>query len=227
MLVTVTLALTNCPARRDDAWVKRHESFVAEAQRGHIDVLFVGDSIVDRWREDPPQGGRPIWERELAPLHAANFGMGGDRTQNLLWRLRHGELSGIQPKVVVVLIGTNHLNDEPNARIGSIVRGIRAVVDEIRGQLPRSQVLLLGLFPRGERPTELQRAQVAAVNRELATLAGDHVTFLDLGAKFLAPDGTFLPRVMPDGFHPSDRGYEIWAREMKPTLLRLMAESRD
>jgi lysophospholipase L1-like esterase len=218
------------PAGKGGDWLKRHEEFVAEAKRGGIDVLFLGDSITDFWREtNPRRGGRSVWDREFAPLHAANFGLAGDRTQNVLWRIEHGEVDGIRPKVVVLMIGTNNTGFEhdkitPRGTPEEAAMGVAAIVGELRARLPDSKILLLAIFLRGDRPDNKQRAQVYAINRKIATLDdAAMVRFLDIGAQFLEPDGTLSAEIMPDFGHPSEKGYRIWADAMKPTLNAMLA----
>ncbi|MFZ9747363.1 MAG: GDSL-type esterase/lipase family protein [Opitutaceae bacterium] len=216
------------PAPRDAAWLKRHEGFVAEAARGGVDVLFLGDSITDGWRRPGPNGGKAVWDRAFAPLRAANFGIGGDRTQHVLWRIEHGTLEGIRPRVIVLMIGTNNTGFErdgttPRNTPAETVAGVQAIVGQLRRRLPEARVLLLAVFPRGERPDHPQRLQVDAINRGLAPLAdGRHVTFLDLSATFLAPDGTLPSAVMPDFLHPREEGYTRWAAALKEPLAALL-----
>lgn len=216
------------PAPRDAAWVKRHEGFVAEAARGGVDVLFLGDSITDGWRRPGPNGGKAVWDRELAPLRAANFGIGGDRTQHVLWRIEQGTLEGLRPRVVVLMIGTNNTGFErdgttPRNTPAETVAGVSAIVTQLRRRLPEARVLLLAVFPRGERPDHPQRLQVNEINRGLAPLAdGRHVTFLDLGPRFLAADGTLPAAVMPDFLHPREEGYTRWAAALKEPLAALL-----
>ncbi len=211
------------PGPRDAAWVKRHEGFVAEAHQGGIDVLFLGDSITDFWRDR----GRAVWDREFAPLKAANFGISGDRTQHVLWRLCNGEADGYQPKVVVLMIGTNNTGLErdgktPRNTPQEVIEGVTAVVSELRTKFPEAKILSLAIFPRGEKDSP-QRAQVAEVNRALAKLHdGRHVFFLDINDRFLDADGNIPKDVMPDLLHPSAKGYEIWADAIREPLKKLL-----
>ena len=207
--------------------MQRHEAFVAEAKQGGIQVLFLGDSITDFWRDTNPQrGGKAVWDREYAPLHAANFGISADRTQNVLWRLEHGEADGYQPKVVVLMIGTNNtgLERDGTARntTAEVVEGVTAVVHELRAKFPDAKILFLAIFPRGEKDSP-QRAQVAEVNQALAKLNdGQHVFFLDIGGRFLDAEGDIPRDIMPDLLHPSLKGYEIWADAIRGPLLQLL-----
>jgi lysophospholipase L1-like esterase len=200
-------------------WVRRHEGFVAQAKQGGIDVLFMGDSITDFWRNR----GSNVWNQYYAPMHAANFGISGDRTQHVLWRMDNGELDGIHPKVVVLMIGTNNTGKErdkktPRNSVPEAIEGVQAVVADIRTRLPDSKILLLGIFPRGTLD-DPQRAQVALINTVICKLDdGKMVKFLDIGSKFLDADGTLPKTVMPDLLHPNAHGYQIWADAMNPTL---------
>jgi lysophospholipase L1-like esterase len=200
-------------------WVRRHEGFVAQAKQGGIDVLFMGDSITDFWRNR----GSNVWNQYYAPMHAANFGISGDRTQHVLWRMDNGELDGIHPKVVVLMIGTNNTGKErdkktPRNSVPEAIEGVQAVVADIRTRLPDSKILLLGIFPRGTLD-DSQRAQVALINTVICKLDdGKMVKFLDIGSKFLDADGTLPKTVMPDLLHPNAHGYQIWADAMNPTL---------
>ncbi len=214
------------PLQRNADWTQRHEGFAALAARGGIDLLFIGDSITDNWRKT----GRAVWEKYYGARRAVNFGIGADRTQNLLWRLPRGELDGIAPRVVVLLIGTNNIGLERSGKVrnttAEAIAGITSVIDLIRARLPQSKLLLLGIFPRGEKDDPI-RAQVAEVNDALRRRDdGRVVRFLDIGAHFLEVDGSISPAIMPDRLHPSERGYEIWAAAMEPMLAALWAESK-
>jgi len=218
----VSNAATN-PVPRDAAWVKRHEDFVAEAKQGGIDILFLGDSITDFWRNR----GSNVWNQYYAPQRAANFGISADRTQHVLWRMDNGELDGIHPKVIVLMTGTNNTGKERDGKTvrnttPDTIEGVKAVVNDIRAKLPDTKILLLGIFPRGTLD-DPQRAQVAVINTVISKLDdGKMVKFLDIGPKFLEADGTLSKDIMPDLLHPSEKGYQIWADAMNPTLDEMM-----
>jgi lysophospholipase L1-like esterase len=207
------------PAPRDEKWMARHAGFVQEARKGGIDILFLGDSITDGWRNK----GSNVWNKYYAPRHAANFGIGGDRTQHVLWRMEKGELDGIKPKVVVLMIGTNNTGKENDAgkirnTVPETIAGVQAVVKELRVKLPDSKILLLAIFPRSTLDNP-QRAQVALINTVIARLDdGKMVKYLDIDPKFLEADGTLSTNIMPDLLHPNESGYQIWADAMGPTL---------
>jgi lysophospholipase L1-like esterase len=203
-------------------WVARHEGFVAQAKAGGIDLLFMGDSITDGWRNR----GLNVWSKFYSPRHAANFGIGGDQTQHVLWRMENGELDGIHPKVVVLMIGTNNTgrNNDGSPRNSNIevIAGVTAIVNDFRTRLPDSKILLLAIFPRGNFD-DPQRAQVALINTAIAKLDdGKMVKFIDIGSNFLEADGTLPKSIMPDLLHPNAKGYQIWADAMEPTLAEML-----
>ena len=213
------------PAPRDfpTNWMARHEENVATAKRGGVDILFLGDSITDGWHWDT--GGRRIWEKTFTPRHAANFGIGYDRIQNVLWRVENGELEGISPKVVVLLIGTNNSGNEddgkPRNTTPEIIAGISNLAHQIEVRLPRTKIILFGVFPRGEKNDPI-REQVKAVNAGMAKLANERIKFMDIGEKFLAADGTLPRGLFPDLLHPNEKGYQIWADALVPVLDEMM-----
>ena len=153
-------------------------------------------------------------------MKAVDFGIGGDRTQHVLWRIENGECDGIKPKVVVLMIGTNNLgrNSAPE-----IVEGITAIVKEFRSRLPESKILLLGVFPRGEKHDDPVRKAIQDINRQIAKLDdGKWIKYLDIGGKFLDAKGDLPKDVMPDFLHPNAKGYQIWADAMDPTLQAML-----
>lgn len=206
------------PTLRND-WFLRHTGFVAEANKGGIDLLFVGDSITDNWRKP----GKAVWTARYEPLKAANFGIGGDRTEHVLWRLQNGELQGIHPKVTVLMIGTNNTGRDSAPQIAE---GVTAIVNEIKKQVPETKILLLAIFPRAEKPDASLRTKITEVNKIIARLddGGRTVAYLDIGDKFLQPDGVLPATIMPDFLHPNEKGYEIWAEAMAPKLAELLAK---
>ena len=184
---------------------------------GHANVLFLGDSITDGFANG---AGKAVWDTFLAPLNADDFAIGGFTTSQVLWQIEAGQVAAVSPDVVVLMIGTNNLGlgQSPAAAVAGITR----IVDEIHAQLPKSEILLLGVLPRGESPTDPFRAKIEQVNSKLAELEGNGVTFLDIGAWFLQPDGTISPTVMPDFLHPSEWGYELYTAAIWDTLMQLL-----
>jgi lysophospholipase L1-like esterase len=197
-------------------FIKSHESFVATAKQGKAELLFLGDSITAGWN-----GQKAIWEKTFGAYKPANFGIGGDRTQHVLWRIENGELEGIKPKAAVIMIGTNNSRDDSAE---GIAKGVTKIVETIRAKTPATKILLLAVFPRGEKAEgNMQRDKPKQVNATIAKLDdGKHVFFLDIGSKFLQPDGTLTKEIMPDLLHLSAKGYQIWADAISPKLKELM-----
>ena len=203
------------PATRDNPknWMSRHEKFVAQAKQGGVDILFLGDSITDFWRTK----GSNVWNQYYAPRHAANFGISGDRTQHVLWRIENGELDGIHPKVTVLMIGTNNSKSDSAEDIS---KAIGMIIDEIHSKIPDTKILLLAIFPRNTpKDTPESLGTIAEVNNQIESFDnGDTVRFLDIGPKFLGSDGKVHKDIMGDYLHPTEKGYKIWAAAMEPTL---------
>lgn len=203
------------PTLRND-WLARHEGFNAIAKKGGVDLLFLGDSITDGWSGN----GKALWTERFKPLKAANFGIGGDKTEHVLWRLQNGNLDGIQPKALMLMIGTNNTGRDTAPQIAE---GIAAIVKEIQQRSPATKILLLAVFPRSEKPEAPARAKIAEINRIIAGLDdGQKVFFLDIGQKFLQPDGSLSKEIMPDFLHLSPAGYKIWADAVQPKLEELL-----
>jgi len=206
-------------------FLERHEIFLKRAKSGPIGLLFLGDSITELWSRAPE-----VWTKYYSTYHPANFGIGGDLTQHVVWRIEHGELDGIDPKVVVLMIGTNNTASHTAAQI---VAADRKIVQMIFDRLPRTRVLLLALLPRGPRmqngnvwdDSVMRMQAIHEINRELAKLDdGDRIRFLDFGAKFLDAQGNIPNELMPDQIHPSPAGYQLWADAMDPLLKQMMSE---
>ncbi len=205
-------------------WLARHLEFVEVVKNTKdCQVLFLGDSITDYWRTK----ALDIWNANFAPLGAVNLGLAGDRTQHLLWRLHNGELGALRPKVIVLMIGTNNIGLEKDKKTvrnatEEIAGGIKANVDYLRGQLPDAKILLLAVFPRGAKDSPA-RQQVADINQIISRLADNqHIFYLDIGDKFLDPDGSIPKKVMPEMLHPTKQGYQIWADAIKDPLAKLL-----
>ena len=210
----------NQPLARDDA---RHKGFLEIAKAGNIDLLFVGDSITD-WFANPrgnnPATGRKVWDANFGSMKPANFGIAGDTTQGVLWRMQNGELEGFKAKLIVLMLGTNNINRNP---VDEIVDGDRLIVEEFKKRQPQAKVLVLGIFPRAPEATNPFRASIKEINSKLAKLADNkQVFFMDIGDKFLTADGTLTPEIMPDGLHPNLRGYRIWADAISSRVKELM-----
>jgi lysophospholipase L1-like esterase len=192
----------------------RHEDMQVKLNRfagKHADIIFDGDSIMNRWKTT----GKATWNRRYAGI-TADFGIEGDHVENILWRVEHGQVDKIDPKVVVLMIGTN--NSGQNSA-DEIADGIKKLVTEYEQRCPHAHIILMGIFPRGKSPDDGGRRKVGAVNARIKSLDDDHwVTFIDIGPQLVNPDGTISPDMMPDFVHPTAKGYEIWADAIQPTI---------
>jgi lysophospholipase L1-like esterase len=193
-------------------WVVRHDEILALNQPGAIqaDVVFLGDSITHFWSGEPKAkrvSGKDSWEKWIAPHHPINLGYGWDRTENVLWRLRHGEIAGLKPKAFVVLIGTNNLSGfNPPAETAE---GVAEVCRELRRQAPQAKILLLAILPRQAKP-DATRQRVTDTNLLLKAQAPQIAdAYLDLTDKLLEADGSILKETMNDYLHPTNKGYDV------------------
>lgn len=204
-------------------WVDRHAAAAALMMERRPEIVLIGDSITHFWSGDPfdlRHAGVDSWERLFAGRRVVNLGYGWDRTENVLWRLAHGEFEGASPQVAVVMVGTNNVGRNTPDEVAAGVERICAVV---HGASPSTRILLLAIFPRGEKPNPA-RDVVGEINTRLAKLEGRHgITYLDIGHVFLGPGGTIARDVMGDFLHPTAKGYNLWADAMAPTLQRLLA----
>lgn len=204
------------------------------AKEGDVDLLFVGDSITDFWQtsetSNRPQGGggKEVWEKFYGSRKAMNAGIGGDLTQHVLWRLDNGNIDNIHPKLTIVLIGTNNTPDAAKNSAEQIEEGIKTIVDRLCEKLPESKILLLGIFPRSDRPTEENvrvMEKIGKINEMTSKLADNKTIFyMDIGSKFLGPDGKIPDEIMHDHLHPDAKGYEIWAEAIEPKVADLLGE---
>jgi lysophospholipase L1-like esterase len=209
------------PLPRDD-WYPRVQSNFDKTQGKQFDLIFDGDSITDGW-----QGlfGQEVWAKHYAPLNAVNFGIGGDHTQHLLWRLSKGQVDGMNPKMIVLMIGTNNMGTNTNDQIAE---GIKAIVEEYLRRCPKAHMLLLGIFPRNANPAAPVRKMITEVNSKIASLDdAKRVTYLDIGPKFLAHDGSLPVDVMPDGLHPNAKGYNIWAEAIQGEIEKYFPKTKN
>ncbi len=201
-------------------WTGRHEQKLKEAAAlgKKAQVVFIGDSITEGWEKS----GAPVFQQYYKRLDALALGFGGDRTENVLWRLQHGEVDAIAPKVAVLMFGTNNTGHRKENPV-TTAAGIKRNIEELRQRLPDTRILLLAIFPRGATADDPARRLNDQVNAIIAGFADNrHVFYLDIGRSFLQPDGALSKDIMPDLLHPNQNGYEIWAREMAPTLDRLL-----
>ena len=188
----------------------------AKENPGACDVAFIGDSITQGWEGS----GKPVWEKYYGRRKCLNFGVGGDRTQHVLWRFEHGQLDGLKPKAAVLMIGTNNSDDTE----ADILEGVQAIVKQMRERQPRMKIIVLGIFPRAQTFSPV-RGKLLQVNQALAKLAdGKMVHYVDFGSQLIEGDGSISKDIMPDFLHLSERGYEIWAQAIEPKLKILLAK---
>ena len=189
----------------------------AKDNPGPCDIAFIGDSITQGWEGS----GKGVWQKFYGPRKCLNFGVGGDRTQHVLWRFENGQLDGLKPKVAVLMIGTNNSNKDDNTE-ADILAGVKAIVQQLRTRLPDTKVVVVSIFPRGQTFSP-QRGKILQVNQALAKLAdGQNVHYLDFGSQLIEADGSISKAVMPDYLHLSERGYQIWAEALEPKLKELL-----
>lgn len=196
-------------------WDRMHAEDVLVAEHDQVDVLFVGDSITAGWDWQ-------IWEKNFKPLNAANFGIGGDGTANLLWRLQHGAIGQLQPKLIVLLIGVNNFglyNETPE----QAAAGVTAVVTQLQLAWPQSKILLNAVLPFEEKADSPKRAMVKKLNSIIAKLGdNEHIFYKNYGATLLQKDGSISPDIMADFLHPTPKGYQVWADAMLPDIKQLL-----
>jgi lysophospholipase L1-like esterase len=200
-----------------ERWHQMNDGLKARAAQGDVDVLFLGDSITEMW-------DRNQWDSHFGKYRAANFGIGGDHTGNVLWRLKNDGMDKLRPKVVVLLIGVNNFglcNEQPE----QVTSGVKAVVAQLRTLYPDAKILLNAILPNGESAQDERRAKAKAVNQEIAALDdGRHVFFRDYGARFLAPNGDIAKETMADFLHLTPKAYGTWGDAMAPEIARLLGQ---
>lgn len=206
-------------------WFARHSEVLKIKDGLDPEVVLIGDSITHFWGGEPRANhvnGPKAWESAFSRYRTLNLGFGWDRIQNVLWRIDHGELDGVHPRLVVLHIGTNNTSETANARQNTpeeIAEGIRAVIIRIRSKLPHARVVLMSVFPREEKADHPRRAQIAAINERLAEFGKTPgIALLDIGPRMVGPDGAIAREIMGDFCHPTDKGYQIWADALRPVL---------
>ena len=223
-VTNVSSAIPNEPRTPDGAVTpvekSRHHDFLREIKAGHGDFGFVliGDSITDLW---PKKG--PDTYASFAPWKPLDLGVSGETTEEVLWRLLNGELDGIHPKVVMLMIGTNNLGRYSDEKPEWVAAGIKKILETIRAKQPQAKILLLAVFPRAANPKDGIRLRVQEVNNLLPPLAdGKNIIFMDIGSKFLDAQGNLSKEIMPDLLHPNPKGYQIWLDAVGSKLQELM-----
>jgi len=208
------------PVSREGGATNRQSLVLKRAKEnpGACDIVFIGDSITQGWEGN----GKAAWTNYYAKRKCLNFGVGGDRTEHVLWRFEQGQLDGLKPKAAVLMIGTNNSNNNRDGTehysTAEILEGVQAVVKQIRARLPDAKLLVLGIFPRSQN-FSAQRGKLLQINQALAKVAdGKMIHYLDFGSQLIEADGSISKAVMPDYLHLSPAGYEIWAQAIEPKL---------
>jgi len=207
-------------------WLKRHEEVLSVKGTINPEVVLIGDSITHFWGGEPKANhvnGPKAWESVFGKARVLNLGFGWDRTQNVLWRIDHGELDEIKPRLVIIHIGTNNTSGTANARQNTaeeIAEGVLAVCSRVRAKIPAAKIVLMAIFPREEKPDNPRRKLIGEANLLLAKIAKDKgMVFLDIGPQLLSSDGTLSRDMMPDFCHPSENGYQVWADALRPFVI--------
>jgi lysophospholipase L1-like esterase len=201
---------------------QKHENNLEVARAGDVELLLMGDSITDFWRNaEGAYAGKPVLDEYFGQWQIANFGIAGDTTQGVIYRLQNGEGEGFTPRAIMLMIGTNTTRANSAAEIAE---GVGAIVLDMRTRWPGAKILLLGVFPRGG-ANDPARGTIAEINQRIAKLHdGQSVHYLDIGKVFLDGNGDIPREVMSDGLHPSTEGYRRWAEAVKEPLTRLMQQ---
>jgi lysophospholipase L1-like esterase len=215
------------PVQRTDANSRlAHQQMVENLKKGRIDVYFVGDSITRRWRATDYPHFLKNWNENFFGWNAANFGWGGDTIGNILWRLQNGELEGVQPRVIVLLAGTNNVGRvaPSDARAAEIVKGIGALLDTLREKAPRATIIVMGILPRNDGGNSAAvMASINKINDSIARLAdGKTVRYLNINDKLADGDGKLFEGMTEDRLHLSLKGYQVWANALKPLLTEVL-----
>jgi lysophospholipase L1-like esterase/acetyl esterase/lipase len=213
-------------------WWTRHSDVLSIKDSINPEIVLIGNSITHFWGGLPQlkyangqlrtPNGPKVWDSLFGKYRVLNLGFGWDRTQNVLWRLDHGELDGLHPRTVIIHIGTNNTSETPNARMNTapeIVEGIRAICMRVRSKVPGAKIVLMSVFPREQSPIHPRRILINEINRNLELFAKENnITLLNIGPKMLAPDGTLPKDIAPDFCHPTEKGYQIWADAIGPFI---------
>ena len=201
-------------------WLPRHkEKLIEKKTMGRVDLVFLGDSITQAWEKE----GADVWQTFYGSRHALNLGFNGDRTEQVLWRLEHGEVDDIQPKLLVLLVGTNNSGHRMD-KAEDTALGVKRIIEVLVEKLPNTKILLLAIFPRSAKPMQKLRVLNEDVNQIIRTYADDKtVFFLDINHRFLDANGRLASNVMSDFLHPNANQYQIFAEAIEPDLQTLMA----
>ena len=233
LLLLASAAMAQTPAdqpvsRTDANSLTAHDQLLEKVRKGRIDIYFEGDSITRRWGATDYPELLANWKQNFFGWNAADFGWGADTTQNILWRLEHGELDGINPKVIVLLAGTNNVGNvrpgaDVDAAVEDISRGIAAIVHTMRDKAPNAVIVLTAIFPRNDRMSAMPI--IDRINANISRLAdGKKVRYLNLNSKLADANGQLFEGMMNarDKLHPAIPGYQVWADALKPVFTELL-----
>ena len=200
-----------------------YRDLLAKRAQGQIDVYFVGNSITRRWGATDYPDFLANWKENFFGWNAADFGWGADRIENMLWRIQHGELDGVNPKVIVILGGTNNVGSVPGGdeKIANITRGVRALIDSARSKAPNAKIILTGIFPRNDNRTNPLAVvpEIDRINANIAAMAdGKTIRYVNINDKLADKDGKLFDGMTMDQLHPTVKGYQLWADALKPIL---------
>jgi len=238
VILSISVMAQQTPAPADKAVPRAdknsqlaHTQLLEKAAKGGIDLYFLGDSITRRWgtSDEKYKSFLENWRQNFFGWNAGNFGWGGDTTQNILWRLENGELDNVNPKVIVLLAGTNNVGNkapqteaEAAAKAADVAKGIKAILDLCRRKAPKATIVLMGIFPRNDNPAVMP--VINRINKQIAKFAdGKKIKFLNINKKMADKQDKLLPGVtVADGLHLDVKGYQIWADALKPVLKKLL-----
>lgn len=212
-------------ARTDQNSQTAHMQLLEKAHAGGIDIYFEGDSITRRWGATDYPALLANWKENFFGWNAADFGWGADTIQNIIWRLQNGELDGVNPKVIVLLAGTNNVgNGAPgandDAKVNDITKGLKAVVDLMQSKAPKATIIVTAIFPRNDNMAVIPT--INKINANLANFAGGKVRVLNINDKLADKDGKLFDGMMGDRLHPTVKGYQVWADALKPLFTELL-----
>jgi lysophospholipase L1-like esterase len=212
--------------RTDQNSLTAHSKLLEKAKAGRIDIYFEGDSITRRWGATDYPELLANWKQNFFGWNAADFGWGADRVENILWRLEHGELDGIHPKIIVLLAGTNNVGmDTPagsdDARVADITHGLETVIGTMRAKAPEATIILTAIFPRNDNIAVMPT--INKINDNLSRLAGPKIRYLNINDMLADKNGRLFEGMMnPDNLHPAIKGYQVWADALKPIFHEIL-----
>lgn len=225
---TVNTAVIPATKLEEDSydWWERHDQVLRVKDGINPEIILIGDSITHFWGGLPVSASRhgtgQAWESVFGGRRVLNLGFGWDRTQNVLWRLDHGQMDGLSPEWVVINIGTNNTSGTDHARASTAEEardGVRAIVERVRLYAPSARIVLMAVFPREESPDDPRRKLIGHMNELYAELAAElGLTFLDIGPLMLAEDGTLPREIAFDTCHLTEQGYQLWADALREVL---------